>query len=197
MIRTRWTDEKLEAALRQECRVHGRFPTCRELRDRGRNDLACKVSKTLGFIGWAKRLGVPRQTSDSDFGWAGERWLVDMLNSRGFEAVRSTAVKAPFDVMVNGLVRVDVKTARAARYHRKRPAWHYRIGKVVQADLVVLVRMDENDCLFIPWWECGTTNITVSPTLGKNKRWHMNFDVLRTMLADRRATIERIERAAS
>lgn len=100
---------------------------------------------------WAKRLGLKRRHSDSDTGWDGEIALTGKLRREGFSTVRETNVKSPHDLLVEGIVRIDVKSARYAEYGACR-GWFYRIGKTPQADIIALYQIDEGDCYFIP---CG------------------------------------------
>lgn len=79
MKNIKWTDSLLESEIRKISADFGYFPSSKDLRQVKRHDLACKISKTGGFIHWSNRVNIPRKDSDSDFGWAGEESVVDLL----------------------------------------------------------------------------------------------------------------------
>ena len=136
-------------------------------------------------MSWAERMGVGRKPSDTDTGWAGELAVRALLVERGFGPVdRPAAVKWPFDLLVSGLVRVDVKAA-AFKSYGPCSGWFYRIGKVPQADIVALYRSDRNDCLIIPWALCPTSNITISEGGGKYAAFLNNYSLLQDMISVR------------
>lgn len=163
---TRWTPELIESEVRLVAQNIGHFPSNTELREMGRNDLACAITKRSGgLLELAKRLGMERAASDSDFGWAGEESVAAELRRRGFTAERTNGVRAPFDILVNDIVRVDVKNARFASYPCKSGScdgWFYRLGKMCQADLVALHQYDEGTTYIIPWSLIPTSNVTIS-----------------------------------
>ena len=124
-MRQSWTYDKLKDALEPICEAMGRFPSHSELRSVGRSDIACQVSRRGGSIAIAKDMGYPRRLSDSDFGWLGESQCRMMLESEGFSVTKPEGVKSPYDLLVGGLVRVDVKAANWSDYGRSR-GWFYR-----------------------------------------------------------------------
>jgi hypothetical protein len=192
--RMKWDDETIADAIRGIAGKTGYFPSCGALRDMGRNDLACAISKSGGFTQWALRLGVPRKQSDSDFGWDGEMRVQGMFLSRLFACVRSSGVRAPYDLLVNGILRVDVKTANYAEYPPCR-GWFYRVGKIPSSDIVFLYQMDTGDFYALPWWECPTTNVTIARNGGKYVNRKNNWPLLSEMVAAR--TVERDRESAA
>lgn len=180
--RSKWTDSKIENDLREITVSLGHFPSDPDLQKMGRGDLSNAVNKRGGIISWSERLGLPRVHSDSDTGWDGEKAVQTILESKGFGIERSSAVKAPYDLLINGNVRCDVKTAKQATYNlntgKPWSAWFYRIGKAVQSDIVILYRSDLNDCFVLPWKEVGTTNITISPSSPKYGKFKDRFDII-------------------
>lgn len=175
----------IEAAIREAAATTGIFPSAQQLRRIGRNDLANSISRRGGFIHWSERLGIARADSDSDFGWSGEIAFQKLLESRGYQVVRSSAVKAPFDLLVDDVLRVDVKTANKATYGTG-SGWYYRIGKIVQADLVVLYQFDTGEFYGLPWHSCNATNITVSAGGGKYAAYRNNWDLILKMIEMRK-----------
>jgi hypothetical protein len=180
-MRTKWSEGLVESKLRELIKTFGKFPTNSMLREIGMNSLSSQICRRGGFAAWAKRLGCSRADSDSDFGWGGELAVQAILEREGFSVARSSQVKAPYDLLVNGLVKIDVKTASFASYGFSK-GWFYRIGKIPSSDLVCLFKADTGDMYLIPWDSCPHTNITITPT-GKTYAAHLNaFDVLRKVV---------------
>jgi hypothetical protein len=190
-----WTPDRIESELRGVVVALGSFPTTAELRGAGRNDLACAVAKSGGMIEWASRLGLDRKPSDSDFGWEGEKAFVELCTAQGLTAVRSEGVKAPWDITIDGALRIDVKAARWHLY-RQTGGWHFRIGKRPQADVVVLYQADRGDFYGVPWWACPATNITLMESGGKYLPFKNNWDRIKGMLETRQAEMTQAAFAA-
>jgi hypothetical protein len=186
-----WTQERIEAEIRPLAEKLGHFPSSSELREHGRNDIACALSKYGGYLAWAKRLGYPRIASDSDFGWAGEAKAAEMFRAAGFPVEMSQNVKSPHDLLVCEVLRVDVKSASFADYGNNCKGWFYRIGKLPQADLLFFVQMDIDQFFAMPWYMSPQGNITLSKSPNsKYAKYQNNWQVIRRMIQMRQ-----IERA--
>lgn len=119
-----WTDKLVEEKIVECIRTFklNRMPTNKEcIKFMGTASLSCKISKTLGFGGWAKKLNLQIKDSCSKKGWAYEeicvRDIKTILNKEGF----LTPVKSPYDIKVGG-VRIDVKMSnlfysKTQKYH--------------------------------------------------------------------------------
>lgn len=193
--RTKWDDETIERELRAMAAVMGNFPSASEMRDRGRNDLACAVTKRGGSIFWSEKLGIPRKPSDSDLGWEGEHAFVRLCAEQGLSAERVGGVKNAWDIEVQGALRVDVKTAKRHVY-KVTGGWHYRVGKRPQADVVVLYQLDTGDFFGVPWWLCPATNMTIMDSGGKYAAFKNDWPLLKQMLGMRLAEMARVSGAA-
>lgn len=178
---TSWTDELIAADLRQAAQMIGSFPSASELRRLGRNDLCCAIVRCGGFASWASRIGMERKGSDSDTGWEGERVMRDIFTAMGYRCEKATAVKSPFDLLVDDVLRVDVKSARFKEYGPSK-GWFFRIGKIPQADLVVLLKLDTQAFYAVPWWDCPTSNITITPTGDRYTQYLNGWHVVKDMV---------------
>lgn len=179
-MRKSWTTSLIESELRAICISFGYMPSCQQMRDLGRNDLMCAITKNGGLFAWSDRVGFKRRASDSDFGWYGEEIVASILRERGHRVERSVAVKAPFDLLVDGVLRIDVKTANLATYKNRGipcSGWYYRIGKIPGSDLVALLKADTKDIYFIPWDACPRGNITITSG-GKYTQYANRFDIV-------------------
>jgi len=176
-----WTEEKLVNELSLICNAIGKFPSSSCLKEMGRNDISSQVSRRGGFQFWAQKVGFKREHSDSDTGWDGERSLANILVEKGFSCESASYVKCPYDLKVNSLVRIDVKSANYAEYGASR-GWFFRIAKDAQADILALYQIDTQDVYFIPWNICPKTNITISRGGGKYAEFKNRFDILEKLI---------------
>lgn len=182
--RQRWTDAKLEKVIRGIARDLGHFPSTSELYAMGRSDVANRISKSGGFRHWSAVIGIPRVMSDSDKGWAGETAASKRLEELGFAVTAREGVKCPYDLLVDDILRVDVKTASYCEYGRS-TGWFYRIGKQPQSDMILLWQLDTQDFYAIPWYLCPFTNVTLSKNGGKYVAYRNNADVIKSMVSMR------------
>jgi hypothetical protein len=194
MKRIQWNEALIASELMEVIKSIGKFPSNSILIGLGRCDLANQISKKGGFVSWAKRLGMDREESDSDFGWNGEEIFKKMCDSRGIECLltRST-VKSPYDAILMGTLRVDVKSANFTQYGASM-GWFYRIGKHLQSDVVALLQVDFQKVVFLPWWICPNSNVTISRDSGKYKNFYENWDLIIKMINVRKKEIEEINK---
>lgn len=192
-----WSDELVETELRRITGALGWFPSASDLTGMGMNSLLCAVTRRGGLLAWSDRLRLARRHSDSDTGWEGEIAVRDLFVREGIPCERSDAVKAPFDLLADGVLRVDVKAARYAEYRSPKAGttsrgWFYRLGKIPQADLILLYQLDAGTFYGLPWWECPTGNVVISPGQSKYARFLNDWPLVREMIARLKEDRERI-----
>jgi hypothetical protein len=176
-----WTDELLHQELITICAGTGRFPSVSELAALNRGDISNQIVRRGGFVKWAKRIGYARKSSDSDYGWEGERRAIALLEKESFKVEKAKELRSPFDLLVNDVLRVDVKAAQFASYGPC-SGWFYRIGKTPQSDVVMLYQMDTGAAYYLPWYVCPKTNITISKDGGVYSSFKDNTSILRGMI---------------
>lgn len=191
MTRKTWTEAMIAERIMENYRNTGLMPTNQYLVSTGQGDLANQISKKGGFFKWADRLCLSRSPSDSDTGWDGEKKVQTILESAGFQVERSIAVKWPFDLLVNKVLRIDVKSANFAAYGACK-GWFYRIGKAPQADLMALHQLDTGETYWIPWNLIPHSNVTISKDGGKWARYKESLWIVQSMLEPRQAEIEKL-----
>lgn len=175
--RTKWTPDILKEELANIANSLGKMPSSQDLKRIGRNDVSCYISKNGGFEYWANQIGRTREHSDPDTGWEGEKKVLEIFLSKGYSCVRSDYNKCPYDLTLNGIVRIDVKSANYAEYGLCK-GWFFRLGKDVQSDILILFQLDTNDFYVLPWTICPKTNITISRDGGKYARFKNRFDII-------------------
>jgi hypothetical protein len=188
----KWTEELVESELRALCGQLGYFPSNSELRQLKRGDLSNQICKKGGFVHWSKRVGCERKHSDSDTGWEGEDAVAKLLTEKGFHVEPRKTIRCPYDLLVGGVIRVDVKTAKYAEYGGKNysTGWFYRIGKDVQSDIVILYQSDTSICYIIPWKYCNSSNITITKTGDTYAKFRENFKLLENLVRSRSTEME-------
>lgn len=107
----KWTTELIAKnilACKQALKIE-RMPTREEIRNFfGDDRLTNKISKTLGYYGWAEQLGLPMKPSETQTGKLGESYIADWIAQKG-HAVQRMTTRHPYDLLVDGVVKVDVK----------------------------------------------------------------------------------------
>lgn len=117
--RINWSDEKTKEAILKvkDFLELDRMPTRAEIENFYQdNRLSCRISKTGGFYHWAKILGLEVKQSETGLGILMERYARNELLEKGYEC-ELTSTKFPYDLLVNGRVKIDVKTGRKTRTH--------------------------------------------------------------------------------
>lgn len=178
-----WDEEKIILEIQSLREIPGFFFSSSYLRKINRNDILCAITRNGGFYKFSKLLKLPLAKSDTSFGWEGEREITDILLKKGYD-VQKQNTKHPFDLLIDKLLRIDVKTARKATYGES-TGWFYRIGKSISADLIITYQFDTKDFYLLPWFVCPTTNITISSDGGIYKKYKNNFEILNIMLKNR------------
>jgi hypothetical protein len=117
--------------------VLGRMPTHSEVP----NTLSSVIARRGGYAGWADRLGLQSKASETLLGRGIEGVVSTELRSRGHTVERQT-VKAPFDLLVNGVTRIDVK---AANYGE----WAHRNGTMVRGYVFAGLKRGKDSDVFI------------------------------------------------
>lgn len=143
----KWNDKLIEEKIYEAMKILkiSRMPTRSEMVKVFNNDaLSNKISRTLGFIGWAEKLALPIKTSESVKGWAyEEQALKDIeknLNIKG----ELTPVKSPYDVRVE-YCRIDVKMSNKVHNETDGHYYTYNINDYnCGSDLYIFYCVDNN-----------------------------------------------------
>ncbi len=162
----RWTDEIMEAEVRAVSaeKFGGRMPSAPELNDIGLHSLANRISRTKGgYRGVAKKLALTLKDSETAFGNVWEDFVEGYLKAHGREVQRQTT-RAPFDLLVDGHVRVNVKSAR---WHEYGPCKGFFFGLSDtwnRCDVFALVKVQDNvqELLWVPSREAQQQTITLT-----------------------------------
>lgn len=140
-----WNDELIKQELLKSIDILmlDRMPTRAELVSISRNDLHCKISRTKKYSGWAKELGLPLKSCDTRMGHKYEAGITDILNTKGFNVERMTN-KHPYDLMVNGCVKIDVKSANPYYFQGSRVHTFNLHNPNPSCDIYICVLLNES-----------------------------------------------------
>lgn len=124
------TEDQTAEEIREVMRILGeeRMPTAPEIRMLGKEYLHNKISRTKKYRGWAEFLGVPLKSSTTSLGDDYEEVVAGKLRGMGYE-VHQMTTKHPYDLFVNGGVKIDVKCANKYKDKYEFDAWTFNLNK--------------------------------------------------------------------
>lgn len=142
-----WTQELIEQKIMEV--VHGLeivyMPTRSQIHEYfGNSALTDKISKSLGYYGWAKKLNLPIKSSETTTGKRGEAFVANILSEKGY-LVERMQQNYPYDLFVNNCIKVDVKYSNL--FHGSNGSF-YAFGlakKYPTCDIYILVANDDSD----------------------------------------------------
>ena len=128
---TQWTDELVQDRILNCVSTLGlkRMPSRQELHDfYGSDALTNKIRRSGGYYDWATRLGLPMKESETQTGKTGETRAKELLEQHGFY-VQRMSTRYPYDLYVNGCVKVDVKTAHPTKTSGTAKCYSFGLSK--------------------------------------------------------------------
>lgn len=158
----KWSEKRIRTELSKHVSSKGRMPSINELKECGRNDLACAVGRSGGIRLWASKFGVDLKSSETRFGNSWEKHEFDFFVDQGAR-VEAQSCRSPFDLLVNGY-RVDVKTSTL-----NKTGW-YQFGgikKCLDCDFLDLLCVSEDGDLrarfVVPADKARVTTVSMMP----------------------------------
>ena len=123
-----------------------RMPTYKEMAEYcGDYSLTNKVTRSGGINFWSKRLGMPIKKSETGLALAIEEDVKRTLENIGYRC-ELTSTKFPYDILVDGVLKVDVKVAKKTAVQNNYPVYSFRLSKRQQTcDLYIAVCLDEHE----------------------------------------------------
>lgn len=179
-----WTDKRIESELIESMRMLGltRMPTAAELRDLyGDNRLAGRVSRD-GYECWAQRIGVPMADNQHGFAVGWEKYTIGILRGWYYQC-EPTSIKHPYDLLINGSVKADVKASKMDETGR----YNFHIAKnLPKADVYIMWCVADNedvmDVYIIPAHILyGHPNIAIRPGKSKLDCYRNRWDIIDTL----------------
>lgn len=191
MCKKRWTKDLIREELLAVIATLqlDRMPTRKEIISvKGDDRLTNKVSKTLGYYGWAQELGLHMKDSDTNKGKTAEHFLNHILSLKGYRVIQMPQ-NYPYDLLVNGVVKIDVKYSNlycgsAGNFY----AFSLR-KKYPTCDIYALIADDKKSpkIYFVPAPEANQTQISIGEKNSIYSKWFERYDLIdkytRAMLA--------------
>lgn len=113
----KWTPEKIRQGILTVVKTQelDRMPSRKEVEQfYGNCELACAVTKKIGWYKLAQELQLPIKESETYFGKRQEQLVHEELIARGHES-RRMPQNFPYDLLVDDCVKIDVKASRLYR----------------------------------------------------------------------------------
>lgn len=188
MDKIKWTDEEIIKRIFVVMVALGidRMPSRKEIYDYyGNHALNNKISKTGGFYHWAKELGLEVKKSETLLGIRYEEKAKEILETKGLNC-EITSVKCPYDLLVNGCVKIEVKVANISKakgfemysfgIHKKRHTCDVFIGFCLDD------KQNIKKTYIIPGHTlCGLSQLSVGVFCSKYDKYLDNWDCIKTI----------------
>ena len=130
---TQWTDDMVQAKILDCVSALGlkRMPSRADFHNfYGSDALTNRIRRSGGYYDWADRLGLPMKESETHTGKDGEAIAKELLEQHGF-TVKRMSTRYPYDLYVNGCVKVDVKTAHQTKTANIAKCYSFGLSKKV------------------------------------------------------------------
>ena len=159
------------------------MPTRNQIRNYYGNDrLTNKISKTLGYYGWAAKLGLKNAENDTKTGKDGELFALHILEQQGF-SVKRMLQNYPFDLLINDVVKADVKFANLYRSKDGYGFYSFALRKPYPTcDVYILIAHSqdgENKIFIVPSSDANQQQISIGEHNSIYDRYLMRMDIIR------------------
>jgi hypothetical protein len=176
---TIWNDERIKSELLRciDILMLDRMPTAGELLSIGRNDLHVIVGRTKTYSGWAEELGISLKSCSTRKGQEFEKKAKYLIEEKGYE-VELTTTRHPYDLLVEGSVKIDVKVGKGYLIGKSETHTFSTSKKQATCDLYILFAVDEEGrfkkTFVIPSLFVKQVTLSIGPKTQWNKyidRW--------------------------
>lgn len=159
------------------------MPTRNQIRSYfGDDRLSNKVSKTLGYYGWADRFGLKVASNDTNTGKNGERIAKEFLEQNGF-SVKQMLQNYPYDLLINDVVKADVKYSNLYKNKDGFCFYSFALRKPYPTcDLYILVANNQDDeqrFYIVPSREAVQKQISIGEHHSIYDKYLQRFDIIK------------------
>lgn len=180
-----WTKELIAEKIMEvsDYLGNGYMPTRNQIRSYfGDDRLSNKVSKTLGYYGWADRLGLKVASNDTNTGKNGERIAKEFLEQNGF-SVKQMLQNYPYDLLINDVVKADVKYSNLYKNKDGFCFYSFALRKPYPTcDLYILVANNQDDeqrFYIVPSREAVQKQISIGEHHSIYDKYLQRFDIIK------------------
>jgi len=175
---TMWTEKLIVSEIEKAMSMLNisHMPSRMEMKISLSNDaLANKIARSGGFRYWANKLNLTEKESETKLGQEYEANAMELIKSRGYLIDRMTT-KCPFDLLVNGNIRIDVKVGnpghvRGSRVHTFRTA-----KKFATCDLYMIFALKEDSSVEKLFLIPGNDLQVVTMCIGNKSKYDKYID---------------------
>ena len=128
-----------------------RMPSSVEIRKVTNSTSLCNaINKRGGFNHWANIMTLGQSECETRVGLSGELKVKDKLEELGYK-VEKMSIKHPYDLLVNGNIKIDVKTARKYNSGKEWSSYSFNLEKYnPTCDIYVFICVEDEKYLIIP-----------------------------------------------
>lgn len=179
----KWSEKLVKNSI-VGCMNHlglSRMPTLDEMQGyTGDSSLSNAVSHYGGTRKFSKEIGTSLKTGDTINGWGAEKVVCNMLKKQGYRVERMSTGEN-FDLLVNEVVKIDVKSGRQYLLDRYKVTTFGINNKHPHCDIYILVDYHgKKPCrtLFIPSVFLSLSTTMSIGAKSKYDKWINRFDVI-------------------
>lgn len=179
---TQWTDDMVQDQILNCVSTLGlnRMPSRQELHNfYGSDALTNRIRRSGGYYGWAERLGLPMKESETQTGKDGEARAKELLEQHGF-FVQRMSTRYPYDLYVNGCVKVDVKTAHPTKTPGTAKCYSFGLSKrCPTCDIYFLLALTPSgEKTYIVPSSINQTQICMGENTSSNDKYLDRYDII-------------------
>ena len=149
----RWDENKIKSEILKVMTLLNidRIPSSVEIRKVTNSTSLCNaINKRGGFNHWANIMTLGQSECETRVGLSGELKVKDKLEELGYK-VEKMSIKHPYDLLVNGNIKIDVKTARKYNSGKEWSSYSFNLEKYnPTCDIYVFICVEDEKYLIIP-----------------------------------------------
>lgn len=172
----KWTNELIKSEILNVMNALNinRMPTSVEIKQVTNNSkLINAIRRNGGYLYWATALKLKQSECDTRTGLAGELKIKEILENKGYE-VSKMSCKHPYDLLINGNVKIDVKLANVYNSPDGWSSYSFNLSKDnPTCDIYVLICNDNKKTLVIPSKFLKQTQVCITD---KNSKYNLFID---------------------
>jgi hypothetical protein len=148
----------------------------------GNESLANAITRHGGWKYFSEKLNLPMKKSCSSFGDENEDYILNLLIEMGYDAIK-TKPRHPYDILVNGIVKIDVKSSHSI------PSKVYMMDEFVfsinntqpKCDIFIFIKVFDNkkDIFVIPSHFIKQSQLGIGEN-SKYDKYKNRFDYIET-----------------
>lgn len=163
---TQWTIDKIKAEILEVMKALNieRMPTSVEIKRVTKDSrLNNAIRRYGGYLFWSMKMGIQQSECTTRTGLEGELLIKDILEGKGYK-VDKMSVKHPYDLLVNGNIKIDVKVSH--KYKGKYGQYYtFNLEKsnpTCDLYIMICIYSEKKELLIIPSKFLHQTQISIS-----------------------------------